>query len=323
MRCSFGVCAWLLAAGYGVGFGQGPTLAGAGYADPSMIQVAPGQITTLFVTGLKTVLTSQVNATVVPLPTVLAGISVTLNQAGVPLLAIQQIPVCSGDSGSDCVITAITVQIPFELGMSASTLVVTENGNASKTFKVSPVADHVHVMTLCDVYPSPKFVRSSQPVSALTPACAPVATHANGDLITAYDPAAAGEEIVIWAFGLGATSPAVKTGTATPTPAPVMANAPLIVQFDARPNAGASRPYLNPMILSPFVPVAIFAGLTPGQVGLYQVNLKIPDTLSPVGACTTTVPGNALIPLNVVQSNLTINIGATTSFDGAAICVKN
>src|SRR5579863_8280141 len=41
--------------GLGPLFGQGITLAGTGYTDPSVIQVAPGQITTLFVTGLKTV----------------------------------------------------------------------------------------------------------------------------------------------------------------------------------------------------------------------------------------------------------------------------
>jgi len=50
-------------------FGQGITLSGTGYSDPSIIRVAPGQITTLFLTGLKTVLSSQpVNADVVPLP---------------------------------------------------------------------------------------------------------------------------------------------------------------------------------------------------------------------------------------------------------------
>jgi len=49
--------------------GQAPTLTGAGYGDPSVIHVAPGQITTMFVTGLKTVLSSQsVNAMSIPLP---------------------------------------------------------------------------------------------------------------------------------------------------------------------------------------------------------------------------------------------------------------
>jgi uncharacterized protein (TIGR03437 family) len=108
-------------------FGQGITLSGTGYTNSTALRVAPGQITTLFVTGVKTVLSQAVNATTLPLPTTLAGISVTLNHGGsrtpVPLLSIQQVSVC--DSGgvpqsafgstADCPVTAITVQIPFEL----------------------------------------------------------------------------------------------------------------------------------------------------------------------------------------------------------------
>jgi hypothetical protein len=131
-------------------FGQGITLSGTVYADPSSIKLAPGQITTLFVTGLKTVLSSQpVKATIVPLPTTLAGISVALNQPGnqptpVPLLSVQQVSVCSNGSvtspasglTADCLITAITIQIPFDLVFipappgappTAPELVVSEN----------------------------------------------------------------------------------------------------------------------------------------------------------------------------------------------------
>src|ERR1700680_1957263 len=85
--------------------GQGPTLTGTGYANPSIVRVAPGQITTLFVSGLKTVLpTEPINAASVPLPTSLAGISVILNQPGqpaspVPLLSLQQISTCSAGRG--------------------------------------------------------------------------------------------------------------------------------------------------------------------------------------------------------------------------------
>ena len=323
-------------------FGQGITLSGAGYTDPSIIRVAPGQITTLFVTGLKTVLSSQpVNANVVPLPTTLAGISVTLNQMGnqptpIPLLSIQQPSVCSNGGASppgssltaDCLITAITVQIPFELSfippppltlLVAPELVVSENGNVSKAFKVVPLSDNVHVINTCDGFPAPN-VRSAG-------FCVPLVTHANGTLVTADNPAQPGEEVVIWAFGLGLTSPAVKTGSASPSPAATVASV-LYFQFDFRINATLSRPYINPLILAP-IQAPIFAGLTPGQVGLYQINVRIPSTTPAIGKCGLPfstpggiVAGPALSIYNIVQSNLTIDIGADASFDGAAICVQ-
>jgi uncharacterized protein (TIGR03437 family) len=336
----FSLC--LLATSPSLVFGQGPVLTGIGYVDPSIMRVAPGQITTLFVTGLKTVLASSVSAPGLPLPTTLAGISVTLNQSNiaarqVPLVAVQQLPVC--DTGgpapaatfsADCLITAITVQMPLELaivggGGAASfttELIVAENGNATKAFRVSPQSDNLHIMTTCDV-PSPHFVRTSQPVTSSSPSCLPLVTRANGDLVIANDPAKPGEEIVIWAFGLGLTTPPASTGQASPTPAAQLSSL-LYLQFDFRVNAGPSRPYMNPLILTPgapiFTPGPVFAGLTPGLVGLYQINVIVPASIPAIGACTT--GASTLPPYNIIQSNLTIDLGATASFDGAAICVK-
>jgi hypothetical protein len=53
---------------------------------------------------------------------------------------------------------------------------------------------------------------------------------------------------VIYAFGLGQTTPAVKTGSATPTPAPTLPvgeffSRTLELQYDFRPNAEPSRPF--------------------------------------------------------------------------------
>jgi hypothetical protein len=62
----------------------------------------------------------------------------------------------------------------------------------------------------------------------------------------------------------------------------------LYLQFDFRPNAGPSRPYINPLILAPIsTPVPVFAGLTPGQAGLYQINVTIPNSIPAIGSCTT------------------------------------
>src|SRR5260370_19135925 len=64
---------------------SGPTLTGSGYNFPANVRVAPGQITTLFVTGLKVALSSQpVKATSWPLPVTLSGISGTLTEAQGP-----------------------------------------------------------------------------------------------------------------------------------------------------------------------------------------------------------------------------------------------
>ena len=53
-------------------------------------------------------------------------------------------------------------------------------------------------------------------------------------------------------------------------------------------------------------------GTTPQQVGLYQVQFQVPAVPSGTPACI----GGAIV------SNLTINIGRATSFDGAPICVQ-
>lgn len=327
---------------------QGITLSGGGYSDPSVIRVAPGQITTLFVTGLKTVLSQPVNATVVPLPTTLAGISVTLNQTGtqptpVPLLSVQQVSVCGSGgvpqsafgSTADCPVTAITLQIPVELtgpGIgtppsvptppSTPTLVVTDNGNGSRAFIVSPVPNNLHVVNICDGFPSVKVTSASS--------CGPFVTHSDGTMVTASNPAQPDEEIVIWAFGLGLTSPAAKTGQASPSPAASLSSTlpdvtpsstPLYLQFDFRSNAMPSPPFVNRFSATP-PPTPIFGGLAPGQVGVYQINVRIPDSIPPVDRCGPTCSHVACTMYNTVTSNLTIDIGANFSWDGAAICVQ-
>jgi uncharacterized protein (TIGR03437 family) len=331
---------------------QNLSLVGAGYSVDKVV-VSPGQITTLFVSGLKTVLTQPIKASATPLPTALAGISVTINQTApkqlvpAPVLAVQQIDRCSHGGAppppnvtGDCLITAITVQIPFELAIppsnsdaapSTTEAVVTENNVASKAFRLVVVPDVLHVLTTCDSFPGMQVDLSSS--SASSGVCLPVVTHADGRMVGPNLPATPGETIVIYAVGLGQTTPAVKTGDPTPTPAPtVRSDSPFFtrgvgLQFDFRVNAGPSRPYVNPTVMRPVgLATPEFVGLTPGLVGLYQINVKLPDMFPPVDPCSATsvLIGTTVSDMfsNIALSNLTISIGGQASFDGAAICVQ-
>ncbi len=332
-------------------FGQGMTLVGSGYTNPTTIRVSPGQIIKVFVSGTETVLPPQSRlqrATTVPLPKTLAGFSVSIRQGdkayAAPLLAVEQTPICTdASSSSECFRTALTVQIPFEITIPQperavtplpGDLVVNDNGTESKRFPISLVMDNLHVLTSCDSNSGTATSGDGSWVDVSTfynPYCPSTVTHGDGTLVTASSPAKPGETVVIYAYGLGQTTPAVKTGEPTPTPAPVLGpampffNRSLSLVFDFRVNAGPTRPYVNPTVARPIgLPTPEFVGLTPGQVGLYQINVKLPDTFPPVDPCTelSVITGNPAGALsNVALSNLTISMSGS-SFDGAAICVQ-
>jgi uncharacterized protein (TIGR03437 family) len=313
------------------GFGQGITLVGTGYGKAGGFAVSPGQIATFLVTGLQTVLPAPQKSASAPLPTSLAGISIDILVTSssfastrvihAPLLGIEQSDRCGGpvQHSADCLVTAITAQIPFEIGPASPVITITaviwENGTASKEFALTVVNDNLHLLTTCETAGRPRDVNMLQP-------CGGLVTHGDGTLVSMDAPAKAGETVVLYALGLGQTSPEVKTGDASPTPAAVVTS-PIRLQLDFRPNAGPARPYINPLVATAATTsTPMFVGLTPGQVGLYQINVTIPSTIPVVERCGTTCAPTACTIYNTVQSNLTISIGANTSFDGAAICVQ-
>jgi uncharacterized protein (TIGR03437 family) len=111
--------------------------------------------------------------------------------------------------------------------------------------------------------------------------------------------------------GLGQTSPPLETGKIVKSPAPTVTT--FTMDFNYRPNALATRP----PPAGADVPQPLYAGATPGYVGLYQINFVVPPVPRGTPPCADIVDPSA----NVVYSNLTVSVGGRYSFDGAGICV--
>jgi uncharacterized protein (TIGR03437 family) len=82
-----------------------------------------------------------------------------------------------------------------------------ENSEAGKSFRLSPVPDNIHVLTNCGDSRMDDY--GALPFQSMV-------THAGGSLVSTWGQVAKpGEELVIYAYGLGATDPSVKSGEAS------------------------------------------------------------------------------------------------------------
>src|SRR5262249_47188688 len=173
---------------------QTPAFMTAGYISPTPIWAAPSQIITVFISGAKTLLPAidpEVRAKTLPLPTSLAGFSATVrhgnNTYAAPLISIEQTRSC--DSAIDrsstlwpnCVITAVTLQIPFEIDPTLDVLTdltVNDNGAATLAFPIAPRVDNIRALTTCDI-------RGYRPTIPPLTICNGVVSRADGTLVFA------------------------------------------------------------------------------------------------------------------------------------------
>jgi uncharacterized protein (TIGR03437 family) len=289
------------------------TIIGAGYLFPAPINVAPGQIITVFAAGVGSALTRPVFAGTGNWPTSLAGISVTIQQGRdipAPIFEVNPVPTC----GSCGTMTAITIQVPYGLitacGVSLTVcpnvvvltdLFVSENGVAGTLSELTPLPDQVHLLTVCDtVLPGGSGYAPGDRLP-----CQPEVAHADGMLVSEGRPAAVGEELVAYAAGLGATNPAVPAGQSAAQPVPTVESFKL--NFGTPTVVG----------IAPNQPMTpLFTGLVPRYPGLYQINFIVPPLLSGALPCSSGGTPAA------VAANLTVSVVGSTSSDNAAICVS-
>jgi uncharacterized protein (TIGR03437 family) len=159
----------------------------------------------------------------------------------------------------------VNAQMPFQ-AVGAETIVVHTPGGTSDNFNliVQPTAPAVFLSGVAGPQTNlPTVIRA-----------------ANGLLATDSNPIHSGDVLVIYATGLGQTNPAGLTGY----PAP---GSPLSSALSA---ASVTLGGMN-------LPVS-YAGLAPGEVGVYQINVTVPGN----------IPTGLGLPLNINQGSGSISV---------------
>jgi uncharacterized protein (TIGR03437 family) len=192
-------------------------------------QLAPGQLVSIF--GQHFLAAGSANADVVPLPTQLGPQGTTLTACG------HAFPLYSVFPGQ------INAQIPLECpAAGVVTATITVGGQTgTQTFTLAPASPGIFTLDGSGAGDG-------------------VIVHTDNSLVSAAQPAGAGEEVMIYATGLGATNPSFATGTAA--------------------NQVNTTVLPVSMTIGGKAATVTYAGLTLGWVGLYQVNAIVPSGLT-------------------------------------------
>jgi uncharacterized protein (TIGR03437 family) len=216
---------------YGAVPGFTPSIPAAGFTNGASFASggSPGAIATLFGVHLTRNLTGILQGATVPLPSSLAGTTVTVGGKTAPIFNVVNL------NGTE----QISFQIPVDVAPGQAIPVVLNNGFASATAQIGLTPTQPGIFTIDGTQA--------------------VALHADFSLITAAQPAAPNETIVVFCTGLGAVNPPVATGAA----ASGTAISNTVTTYTATV-AGQNAP-------------VGFSGLAPGFVALGQVNLTVPS----------------------------------------------
>jgi uncharacterized protein (TIGR03437 family) len=175
----------------------------------------------------------------------LSPVSETTNQMPLPTLLGESCLTVNGTAVPMIYVSSrqINAQLPYPV-----------DGNTTLTLRTpGGVSDNFN-LTIAPAAPSIFRTLLNGEVDVAT-----VVRAANNQIVTPSNPVHRGDTLTIYATGLGRTTPAVESGAAAP----------------AEPLANV---VVTPTVTLGGVPAEVtFAGLTPGQVGVYQINVIIAD----------------------------------------------
>ncbi len=288
--------------------GQVPEIAGHGFFSPVLLPAAPGEILTIYVTGLAGAQKPSI-ANSFPLPFTLQGVSITMTQAATgvgvraPLLAVFPASDCATAQGAACSqLTGITLEMPFELipnspvaarPPNSAQLKISQGGQTTMV-DIDPQSDRIHILRGGDT-----ITQLGTPPAVDTPLLQPIVTHADGTLVTQATPAHSGEILVLYAVGLGRTTPMAVTGENASSG---VVEGPVTIAFDFLAGTRTAQPSNE---------LPIFSGLVSSFSGLYQINFTVPPSPAALLVCT---PGGPI-------ANLTITLFEPISRDAVSVCV--
>lgn len=222
----------------------GGALNNADYAPGESL--AQGDIIALF--GSQMATGAPAGITTLPLPTTLGNSQVLLNGQPLPLYYVSS--------------TQINFEVPLDAQVGPGTLQVVSNGANGNIISVTIAKAVPRILQLYGVNGGYGIIVNASDNSFAIPATAGIASH----------PATVGQALVIYAIGFGPTDPTTTTGAASPTsPLANITDDPMVC-FEAPDPFNPKGLCVKP----------IFAGLTPGYVGLYQINVVVPSG-SPTG----------------------------------------
>ena len=107
------------------------------------------------------------------------------------------------------------------------------------------------------------------------------ATHADGSALTVNSPALPGEIVVLYGTGFGRTWPDPSDRAIAPGAGPIMHGADFRFLLDGNP--------IDPALVQ-------YVGLAPGYAGLYQINVRLPDSVGANPEVRVTVAGAVSAP---------------------------